>query len=151
MARSRKLAFPLAGLAIILLLGAGAWWYTTHGLVATVPEPGEVVTFAEDVAPIILNHCASCHRSAGAAPFELITYADVADRADEIADVTGRRVMPPWLPGSDLNIYKYHRTLSDGQIDTIRKWVVGGCVEGDVANLPENSHREEYAGRRYGD
>ena len=143
MARSRKLVFPLAGLAIILLLGAGAWWYTTHGPGVTVPELGEVVTFAEDVGPIILNHCASCHRSSGAAPFELITYADVADRADEIADVTGRRVMPPWLPGSDLDIYKYQRSLSDGQIDTIRKWVAGGCVEGGVANLPENEEWPE--------
>ncbi len=34
-----------------------------------------------DVAPIVFDKCASCHRPGGPAPFSLLTYADVRQRA----------------------------------------------------------------------
>src|SRR5215207_4922648 len=73
-------------------------------------------TFNKDVAPILFQHCGSCHRPAATedggaradgrsdpvciagAPFSLIEYADASRHAREVADATRRRVMPPWLP-----------------------------------------------------
>src|SRR4051794_23661835 len=56
------------------------------------------VTFNRDVAPILFANCGSCHRPGEAAPFSLLTYEDAQRRANQIADVTRRRFMPPWQP-----------------------------------------------------
>ena len=55
-------------------------------------------TFSRDIAPIISEHCAPCHRPGQAGPFNLLTYSDVRARARLIVDVTKRRYMPPWKP-----------------------------------------------------
>ena len=64
-------------------------------LLAALPLRAEV-TFTKDVAPIIFNHCAGCHRPGEAAPFALLNYNDVRKRARLIVRVTEDRVMPPW-------------------------------------------------------
>ena len=37
-------------------------------------------TFNKDVAPILFNHCASCHRPHEVGPFSLLTFADARKR-----------------------------------------------------------------------
>src|SRR5215471_6578245 len=56
------------------------------------------VTFNRDLAPIVFRACAPCHHPGEAAPFSLLTYGDVKSHARQIADLTQKRVMPPWLP-----------------------------------------------------
>ena len=53
-------------------------------------------TFNKDIAPILYQNCAVCHRPNEVAPFSLLTYQDAAKRAKLIATVTERRYMPPW-------------------------------------------------------
>src|SRR5262245_39657901 len=93
-------AWMAAGILIAsLIAGAIAAW--------TLQKPrqqssGEVatsdLTFHKDIAPIIYRHCSPCHHPGEAAPFSLLNYSDVRKRARQIAEVTGRRIMPPWLP-----------------------------------------------------
>jgi Tfp pilus assembly protein PilF len=96
----------------------------------------DTVTFNRDVAPIVFANCACCHHPGEAAPFSLLTYDDVRRRAGQIADVTRRRFMPPWLPVQGGHEFANARRLSDEQLDTIRKWAKGGGVEGAAADLP---------------
>ena len=56
------------------------------------------VTFHKHIAPILLEYCAPCHRPGQSGPFPLLTYDDASKRASQIAAVTRRRYMPPWLP-----------------------------------------------------
>ena len=58
----------------------------------------ERVTFAEHVAPIVFENCASCHRRGEAAPFRLLTYRGAERRAQQISEVVQSGLMPPWLP-----------------------------------------------------
>jgi hypothetical protein len=58
------------------------------------------VTFHNHIAPILLEYCAPCHRPGQSGPFSLLTYEDARKRAVQIAAVTRRRYMPPWLPES---------------------------------------------------
>ena len=79
----------------------GAWrrWAGAAGSsTAQTPLPP---TFSRDIAPIVWQRCAECHRPDGAAPFSLLTYDDVRRRARQIADATGRGYMPPWMPEGD--------------------------------------------------
>jgi Tfp pilus assembly protein PilF len=94
------------------------------------------VTFNRDIAPIIFNSCASCHRPGEAAPFSLLTYEDVKKHARQIAEVTRTLNMPPWLPEPQKLKFADEMRLPAAQIDLIQQWVDQGELEGNAADLP---------------
>jgi hypothetical protein len=104
---------------------------------------GGSVTFSQDIAPIIFEHCAGCHHAGQAAPFPLLSYADVRKRSQIIVDVTQRRFMPPWLPEKGYGEFAGERRLTDDQIDVIQRWVKEGAVEGRAADLPATPRFDE--------
>jgi Flp pilus assembly protein TadD len=106
------------------------------GCAGSPPQPRDV-TFNRDIAPIVFANCAPCHRPGEVAPFPLLTYADVAKRADAIAEETLKRHMPPWLPEPGAFPIVADRRLRDEQIDAIQRWLKGGKVEGNAADLPK--------------
>ena len=55
-------------------------------------------TYAHDVARVLNAHCVQCHHPSGPCIVPLLTYEDARRRARQIARVTARRYMPPWLP-----------------------------------------------------
>ncbi len=93
-------------------------------------------TFSKDIAPLVFQHCAPCHRPGQAAPFSLLTYDDAKRHAHEIVEVTQSRSMPPWLPEPGHGEFIGERRLTLSQIDLLRQWAVGGALEGDPAELP---------------
>jgi tetratricopeptide (TPR) repeat protein/mono/diheme cytochrome c family protein len=107
-------------------------------------------TYNKDVAPILFEHCATCHRPANpnagkspddqwcvaGAPFSLIEYRDAREHAKQIADATARRTMPPWLPERGAGTFSNARGLRDDQIAIIQRWAEEGTVEGDAADKP---------------
>src|SRR5688572_17520429 len=48
-----------------------------------VPRPAGELTFTKDIAPIVFTHCSGCHRPGQAAPFSLLTFADVKKRVTD--------------------------------------------------------------------
>jgi tetratricopeptide (TPR) repeat protein/mono/diheme cytochrome c family protein len=98
-------------------------------------QPQEV-TFNQHIAPIIFERCAPCHHPGEAAPFPLLSYADVRGRAAQIAAVTRSRFMPPWPPEPGYGEFEGVQRLSDAQIALIAEWVKQGAVEGDARKRP---------------
>jgi len=96
----------------------------------------KVVTWTKDVAPIVYQNCASCHRTGEVAPFPLLTYGDAKRRSKEMALSVAARTMPVWKPEKNYGEFVGERRLSDDQIATIKAWVDGGCAEGDAKDLP---------------
>src|SRR5471030_573947 len=101
--------------------------------VAQRPEP---VSFSKDVAPIVFQHCAMCHRPGELAPFNLLTYDDVKQHARQIATVTKSRFMPPWKPEppepAEPDVaFAGERRLTDAEIQIFQRWVDAGSPEGD--------------------
>jgi mono/diheme cytochrome c family protein len=101
--------------------------------VSPAAAPSQTPTFHGDVAAIVHKHCASCHRPGEVAPFSLLSYEDVAKRAEHVADITARRVMPPWKPLAGHASFLGERKLIDAEVKTIRAWADAGAPEGDVA------------------
>src|SRR5262245_61678265 len=100
--------------------------------------PGsQMISFSRDVAPIVFQRCAGCHRPGQAAPFSLLSYADVKKRAKQISEVVTKRYMPPWLPEPGDYEFQGDLSLKPAQIETIRRWVAEGAIEGDAAQLPQ--------------
>src|SRR5262245_22957391 len=91
-------------------------------------------TFNKDVAPIVFSQCSGCHRVGEAAPFPLLSYADVKKRGKLVASVTQSRQMPPWKADKGDYAFKGERHLSEAQIDVLQRWVKAGMPEGDAAD-----------------
>jgi len=94
------------------------------------------VTFYGRIAPIIYSECSRCHRPGESAPFSLLTYDDVKRHATQIATVTKRRYMPPWLPEPGHGEFVEERRLTAQQIQLIQDWVQQGAPAGSAANAP---------------
>jgi Tfp pilus assembly protein PilF len=94
------------------------------------------LTFNKDIAPIVFERCASCHRPGQSAPFSLLSYEDVKKRAKQIAEVTASRYMPPWLPEPGFGEFANDRRLTADQLDRIQQWIAEGAIEGVTSDLP---------------
>ena len=108
----------------------------TTAIVADPAAAPRKVTFYGDIAPIVYQNCAPCHRPGESGPFPLLTYEDVKKHATQIADVTKRRYMPPWLPEPGYGDFIEERRLSNAQIQLIQNWVKQGFPAGLSDNAP---------------
>lgn len=125
----------LGSVALVALLAVPL--ATEHGVLAR-QAGAPALTFSRDIAPIVFERCASCHRPGAAAPFSLLTYDDVRGRARQIVEVTRRGYMPPWKPVAGYGgPFLDERRLTDEEIQTIARWVEQGTPEGDPADLPQ--------------
>jgi Flp pilus assembly protein TadD len=111
-----------------------AWLiWTLHGGSADGQTPP---TFTKDIAPIVWNRCATCHRPLEIGPFSLITYDDVKRRASQIGLVTARRLMPPWKPTGPIGEFQDDRRLTDAELRTLQRWIAAGAPQGNPSELP---------------
>ena len=104
--------------------------------VAPAGAAEEAVTFNKHVAPILFKQCASCHRPGEVAPFSLLTYKDAAKRADQLAEVTKKRVMPPWKAEPGHGEFRDERRLTDAEVGVVAAWAAAKAPEGDPKDLP---------------
>src|SRR5947207_12766908 len=56
--------------------------------------------------------------------------------SDLIADLTEKRVMPPWLPDPGAANFTGDLHLSPDEISLFRRWVADGMLEGNASDLP---------------
>jgi hypothetical protein len=104
----------------------------------TVQSAGSTPTFTKDVAPILYEKCASCHRPGEVAPMALLTYEDARPWAKAIKTKVVAREMPPWGADHEQSLpMRNDRSLTERQIQTIASWVDGGAVKGNPADLPK--------------
>ena len=88
--------------------------------------PG-VPTFSKDVAPILFEHCTSCHRPGEIAPMSLLTYDAARPYARAIAAAVGNRTMPPWHAEAPRGTFVNERLLTDLERRTLIDWAAGGA------------------------
>jgi hypothetical protein len=96
------------------------------------------VTFAKDIAPILQEKCQECHRQGTAAPMPLVTYDQTRPWAKSIRERVITRNMPPWHVDKTVGIQHFQndRSLTEGQISTIVRWVDSGAPQGSPQDMP---------------
>lgn len=104
---------------------------------ATLQPAAARVTFTETIAPILYEHCVTCHRPGEAAPFSLITYEDARMRATLMARATESRYMPPWHASTGYGQFVGERRLTGTQIAAFDQWVKQGMPQGDASRMPK--------------
>ena len=126
--RFTRTAWIFLGLAVIATARIAAEPTVT----STAAQP----TFSKDIAPVLFNRCAECHRPGAMAPMSLLTYEDARPWAKAIKAKVVKREMPPW--GADPSVGKFANdpSLSQAEIDMIAAWADAGAPEGKRADLP---------------
>ena len=122
-------------LALVCAVATFAACNDTTAVEVNAPSQGQL-TFNRDIAPIIFENCAGCHRPGEAGPFSLLSYADVSRRTQQIVAVIQSRFMPPWLPEPGHGDFADQRRLDESQVTAIQQWAQQGAIEGDPADLP---------------
>jgi hypothetical protein len=130
--------------ATLVAIGAAAWGLASlhkkpekrKAEPPYVSRPPHSLTFNKDIAPIVFEHCAVCHRPGQAGPFPLLTYENVKKRAEQIVRVTESRYMPPWLPEPGYGDFVGERRLSNNDLGLLRQWASEGAAEGQASDLP---------------
>src|SRR5580704_5178474 len=105
-------------------------------LILALAAQAQPPTFTHDVAPILFQYCAPCHRPGEAGPFSLLTYSDAKKRAAQIATVTSSRYMPPWLPEPGHGEFADEGRVSGEQIKIIADWARAGAPQGPAEETP---------------
>jgi hypothetical protein len=93
-------------------------------------------TFSKDVAPILYEHCATCHRAGEIGPMPLLTYEQARPWAKAIRSVVAQGKMPPWHATQARGVFSNDRRLTDAQRETLLAWADGGAPQGDAKDLP---------------
>jgi Flp pilus assembly protein TadD/mono/diheme cytochrome c family protein len=130
------LAISGAALLIVFLLSHSARVLAAPQAPQDASNTNSQITFNKDIAPVLFQHCATCHRPGESGPFPLLSYKDAKSHARQIVAVTQSRFMPPWLPDPSEFKFADEFRLSDAQITTIAHWVEQGAVEGAPSDLP---------------
>ncbi|WP_216641615.1 cytochrome c [Pedobacter ginsengisoli] len=112
---------------------------------------GQKETFFKNVAPIIYNKCAPCHRPGEAAPFNLISYEDVVKRASFIKDVINTGYMPPWRADSHYTSSSFSnvRMLTAAEKKTINNWIDSKMPKGHEIKSTTDILNKYHEGTRY--
>ncbi len=104
-------------------------------------EPVAGPTYHKDVAPILQQHCQSCHAPGQIAPFNLLTYEEAKAVDSLIVARTKDRSMPPWSTKETEECqprfgWKHDPRLSDAEIATLEAWKNAGSPEGKASDAP---------------
>lgn len=105
---------------------------------AAAASPANPPTFSKDVAPILYDHCAVCHRPGGiASDSPMLHYEAVHSRAAAIGKQVATRLMPPWPADSAHSLpLRDDPHLTDTEIAVVVRWVQAGAPRGNAADLP---------------
>src|SRR5579872_4207523 len=101
-------------------------------------QQADKLTFSRDIAPLLVAHCAVCHRPGEAAPFSLDSYKQARRHAEQIGIAVESRTMPPWKAAPELNGFCDDLRLADREVQLIRAWIDLGCPQGSDDDLPAN-------------
>ncbi len=110
----------------------------------------ELVTWHQDIAPLMAEKCSGCHREGGIGPFALADYEDGSNWAELALAAIESGAMPPWAEDTTDECQTRHGflgdpRLSDDQVAQLQQWIADDKPEGDPATAaplpsPPNVH-----------
>ena len=92
-------------------------------------------SYVSDIAPIIADNCAKCHRDGGIAPFALDSLTMVQGWSPMIREVVMTKRMPPGQLDGHIGDFINDMVLSDADSQTLLHWIEAGSL-GDGTNDP---------------
>ena len=97
----------------------------------THPAPPQAVSYAEDIAPMLIDNCVTCHRDGGIGPWAMTGYNMVRGFAPMIREVVRTKRMPPWHADPVHGSFANDRSLATDDVRKLVHWVEAGAARGD--------------------
>jgi len=100
---------------------------TTISYPAKVAHTKNGLSYSKDVAPILAENCARCHRDGGIAPFAMNSYAIIKGFAPMIREVLLTKRMPPGQIDPDVGHFKKTYALTEAEAQKVVHWIEAGA------------------------
>ena len=94
-------------------------------------ERHSAISYAETIAPLLIDNCVVCHREGGIGPWAMTSYTMVRGFAPMIREVVRTRRMPPWHADAQVGRWKGDRSLSIEEVQELVHWIEAGAPRGD--------------------
>ena len=92
---------------------------------------GSKISYANTIAPILIDKCTACHIQGGIAPWAMSEYAMVKGFAPMIREVLRTKRMPPWHSDPEIGHWSNDVGLSDDDKKTLLAWINAGTPRGN--------------------
>ena len=117
----------------------------TLALAAQYKQPPPVpalVTYRQDVQPILAKHCEGCHSPGHMGPMALNSYEAARPWTQQIKATVQSKKMPPAVTSPHYILFSSDDALTPQQIDIVVKWVDGGAAEGTMEPAKRPARRK---------
>ncbi|MGB4247898.1 MAG: hypothetical protein WBJ75_09285 [Pseudohongiellaceae bacterium] len=88
------------------------------------------ISYSTDVAPLLQEKCANCHRTGGIGPWAMTSHAMVQGFSPMIREVILTKRMPPWHADPQINTFNHDMSLSIAEAQTLVHWIDAGAQRG---------------------
>ena len=96
------------------------------------------ISYADDVAPILVDKCMSCHVEGGIAPWQMKNYETVFGWSLMMREVIRTKRMPPFHADPETDNINHDIALTNEELKTIVHWIDAGAKkDGDRDPLAE--------------
>lgn len=95
-----------------------------------------VPDYASEVAPIVAEQCASCHREGGIGPFAMDSHLMLQGWSPMIREVLLTKRMPPMQVDPSIGHFENANYLSEQELQTLVHWIDAGAPRGIIATDP---------------
>ena len=97
-------------------------------------------SYEKEIAPLILENCASCHREDGIAPFAMDSHAILQAWSPMIREVLMTKRMPPGQLDPHIGEFINDGLVGDSSIQKILHWIAAGSpIDGDSDPLADKT------------
>lgn len=93
---------------------------------AALVQQQELPSYEKDIAPIVAENCAACHREGGIAPFAMDSYAMMQGWSPMIREVLMTKRMPPGQIDPHIGSFENDMLLTDSEAQALVHWVEAG-------------------------
>jgi len=95
-----------------------------------------VPDYTNDVAPILAEKCANCHREGGIAPFAMNSHQMVQGWSPMIKETLMTKRMPPAQVDPQVNHFSNARYMEINELQTLVHWIDAGAPRGNSESDP---------------
>lgn len=106
------------------------------GVVKGATLASEAPDYATEIAPIIVENCAECHREGGIGPFAMNSHLMLQGWSPMIREVLLTKRMPPMQIDSDIGHFDNATYFDDEELQTLVRWIDAGAPKGSFAKDP---------------
>ena len=122
-------ALGITQLNEVLFIDAKTWEIKLRNVLAegdAVDTDFAAVSYVNDVAPIVAENCAMCHRDGGVAPFAMDSHIMLKGWSPMMKEVILTKRMPPGQIDPHVGNFVNSRTLSIEEQQTLVSWIDAG-------------------------